>query len=273
MSNFQQRLALSTVFFFILAFAIYFSVFPLFQPIFTLLVFIVIGSALWEFYQISKKKGFEPLIGLGLMGSACYIYALFLATQYDHFQFFPNIVLLGTLFFAFIAFLTSCSQPLFNLAITLTGICYLTLPLSSLVTINFIYGRFWLVFLLVVTKMTDVGGYFVGKSLGRHRLAPLISPKKTWEGSLGGLLGSVIASSLLISFFTSYQLFYGIFLGAILSGLAQFGDLAESLLKRDVGVKDSSHLPGLGGMLDIVDSLVFTAPTLYFLLQWKETLL
>ncbi|MGK5594757.1 MAG: phosphatidate cytidylyltransferase [Parachlamydiaceae bacterium] len=273
MSNFQQRLTLSAVFFFILAFAIYFSVFPLFRPVFTLLVMVVIGSALWEFYQISKKKGFEPLVKVGFIGSGCYIYSLFLATQYDHLFFLPNVILLGTLFFSFLAFLLSCAQPLFNLAITLAGICYLTLPLGSLIAINFTFGRFWLVYLLVVTKMTDMGGYFIGKSLGHHKLAPFISPKKTWEGSFGGLIGSMIASSLLMSFFTNHSLIYGVFLGAVISGLAQFGDLAESLLKRDVGVKDSSHLPGLGGMLDIVDSLIFTAPTLYFFLQWRATLL
>ncbi|KAF3363279.1 Phosphatidate cytidylyltransferase [Chlamydiales bacterium STE3] len=267
MSNFQQRLILSSAFFCVLAFAIYLSVFPVFRPIFTLLVLVVIGSALWEFYQISKKKGFEPLTGISLIGSACYLYAIFLSTQYAVFAFLPQGVLLVTLFSLFLTLLIYPKSPFINLSLSLSGICYLTLPLATLIPINFVFGRFWLVYLLVGTKMTDIGGYFSGKLLGKHKLAPSISPKKTWEGSIGGFSCSLIASVLLCWFFTDIPLMYAIFLGSLLSALAQFGDLAESLLKRDGGVKDSSHLPGLGGMLDIVDSLVFTAPTLYFLLQ------
>lgn len=209
-------------------------------------------------------------MGVGLAGSALYLYTLFLSTQYAAFAILPQIVLFLLLFASFAVALINAKSPLGNLAVTLFGICYLILPLSTLIPINFTFGRFWLVFLLVVTKMTDMGGYFVGKLFGKHKFVPYISPKKTWEGAVGGFLSSITASVLLFWFFTDYPVYYGIVLGAILSCLAQFGDLAESLLKRDCGVKDSSHLPGLGGMLDIVDSLVFTAPAIYFLLLLKN---
>jgi phosphatidate cytidylyltransferase len=126
-----------------------------------------------------------------------------------------------------------------------------------------------------MTFITNASAYFFGKSLGKNKLAPYISPKKTWEGAIGGFCIALIASMgfhvlanlpnnpipISLSFWES------IFLGGILSFLAQLGDLAESLLKRDVGVKDSSHIPGVGGILDIVDSLVFTSPALYLYLK------
>lgn len=270
MSNFQQRLVLSTAFFLVLAFAITFSTSPLFRPIFTLLVLAVVGSALWEYYRISREKNIEPLVGVGIVGSSLYLYTLFLSTQYAAFANLPQMVLLLTLFAAFLTALINRKNPLVTLSTTLFGLCYLTLPLATLIPINFVFGRFWLVYLLVVTKMTDMGGYFAGKILGKNKFVPSISPKKTWEGAVGGFLSSIIASVMLFWGFTDFPIIYGVALGALLSILAQFGDLAESLLKRDCGVKDSSHLPGLGGMLDIVDSLVFTAPTLYFLLQMKN---
>ena len=106
-------------------------------------------------------------------------------------------------------------------------------------------------------------------------MAPYISPKKTWEGAIGGFFASLI-TSLFIYFLVNYlyevppinlSLFHSIWLAGVLSVIAQFGDLSESLLKRDVGVKDSNSIPGLGGMLDVVDSLVFTAPLMYIYLK------
>jgi len=273
-NNFKQRLFFSAIFLFILTAVIYLSSNPLFQPFFTLLLAVVIGSALWEFYQISRAKGLEPLSAIGIIGSAFYLYTLFLNTQTHPFMGLP-FLFVGIIFFAtFLPFFFSGKNPLLNISVTLFGVIYLTLPLSAIIPINFEYGRFWLMYLIVVTKMTDMGGYLCGKQWGSTRLAPLISPKKTWAGAIGGFCASIIASIGLYllaryAFAPPYffTLFQSIWLGAILSLLAQIGDLCESLLKRDCGVKDSSHLPGLGGMLDIVDSLIFTAPMLYLFLS------
>ena len=168
-----------------------------------------------------------------------------------------------------------------NLAITLFGIIYLTLPISCALRINYFFpeqaaqdGRLWLAYVLLVTKMTDIGAYFCGKTLGKNKLAPSISPKKTIEGALGGLGAALITSlifTLLASTLTIFPMSFlqSIWIGIAMSVLAQLGDLSESLLKRDAGVKDSSHLPGLGGMLDIVDSLIFTLPLMYLLLKME----
>jgi phosphatidate cytidylyltransferase len=135
-------------------------------------------------------------------------------------------------------------------------------------------GRWWLLYLLVVTKMTDTGGFFVGKKFGKEKLAPYISPKKTIEGALGGFLAGIL-SSVAIMFLASifdpgaFGLTFAqsIWLGAGISLCAQIGDLSESLLKRDGGIKDSNQMPGLGGMLDIMDSLVFSTPLVYIFLK------
>ena len=122
-----------------------------------------------------------------------------------------------------------------------------------------------LAYLILVTKSGDIGTYFIGKRLGKHSLIPRISPKKTVEGALGGLLFSVVVSLASIGFLPVFSLLHLFVMGLILGVLAQIGDLSESLIKRDCGAKDSGRtLPGLGGVLDITDSILFTAPIFYF---------
>lgn len=273
MSNFQQRLILSALLVLILSASIYFSFYPIFHPIFTFLVIGVVSTALWEFYHITEKKGTTPLSVLGVIGSGIYIYTLYLATKFPEYALWPVVVVSVTFFAAFL-FHFRKKNPINNLAATFFGFVYVTLPLATVIPINFSFGRFWLVYLLLVTKMTDTVAYFCGKWWGKHKLAPMVSPQKTWEGALGGSIASVVTSILLyligqhlFHLQLPFTLFQSLWLGILLSILAQLGDLAESLIKRDAGVKDSSHLPGLGGMLDIVDALIFTAPALYLFLK------
>ena len=130
-------------------------------------------------------------------------------------------------------------------------------------------GAKWLLFLTTITAASDTGAYFTGKSFGRHKLCPTISPKKTVEGFIGGmicgttgavLVGVYLLDSINIYLFAAAALF--------LAALGVVGDLVESLLKRSTGVKDSGHiLPGHGGILDRVDSLLLTAPALYYLVS------
>lgn len=281
LSNFYQRLIVSSLGTLILFIAIFFSYEPSFRPIFTLLTAAVIATALFEYYRIAETKGCQPLIKIGLISAVAFVFAVFFSTQYPGALMLPAIVLGLTLISAFVYYFIKGSDPFINLAITLFGILYLVIPLSCWLVINYMHaeplvrdGRWCLVYLLLVTKMTDTGAYFIGKKFGRIKLSP-ISPKKTWEGSLGGLACAVATSFFL---YVCFNLFFeqppfditflqSLWLGALLSITAQFGDLAESLLKRDVGVQDSSHLPGLGGVLDVVDSLVFNSPILYIFIR------
>ncbi len=149
----------------------------------------------------------------------------------------------------------------------MTGFLYVGWMLSFLVDLRLEAGRNWVFFALFTTFASDTAAYFVGGALGRHRLAPRISPHKTWEGTIGGLLGAA-AVSLLFTLSTPLQITLsigqGIVLALLTSIFGQIGDLAESLLKRNTGVKESGNaIPGHGGFLDRMDSVIFAGVTVY----------
>ncbi|MCB1113813.1 MAG: phosphatidate cytidylyltransferase [Chlamydiia bacterium] len=242
------------------------------RPIFTLVTAIIIGVALWEFYNIAKKKGGDPLSGLGIVGSIAYLYTVQLATEIASLKLLPILVLFLVMILGFLVFIFRGEKPLSNLGTTFFGLIYLTIPLGLLIPINFNYGRSYLVYLLVITKLTDMGAYFVGKKFGSTKLAPYISPNKSWEGLLGGaVLG--LGASFLMKDFIGLSPLASVLLGLLIASASIFGDLTESLLKRDLGVKDSSQLPGLGGFFDLVDSLIFATPLFYFYLKLSEAAL
>jgi len=191
MSNFVQRLLMSTLMGVLFCTVIYLSHEPLFQPLFVLVLAAVIAAALWEYYKIAKARGHEPVETIGIFGSIVYLYALYLTMGQATLVEWPMIVIGLTLFSAFVFYFFSGISPLVNLAVTVFGIIYLTIPLSSMLLINIDYGRYWMLYLILVTKATDIGAYFAGKQLGRHKLAPVISPKKTWEGAVASLISSV----------------------------------------------------------------------------------
>ncbi len=170
---------------------------------------------------------------------------------------------------------------------------YIALPMAMLVQLRQQWaGAFWLLYLLLVVWAGDIFAYFVGRSVGRHLMAPRISPKKTWEGAAASLAASLVVGTLLFtyalqisSFLLSVALIQrrdGLFglekpelwpiilLTVVLNVAAQLGDLVESLIKRGAGAKDSGNiLPGHGGMLDRIDALLFAAPVLWFYAAWR----
>jgi phosphatidate cytidylyltransferase len=127
-----------------------------------------------------------------------------------------------------------------------------------------------LLFLLLCVWVCDSAAYYVGSTMGKRKLAPGISPNKTVEGSVAGILGSMVAALLLNAFsLVSWPIWFAFLAGALIAVFAQLGDLAESMIKRDAGVKDSGNLiPGHGGVLDRVDALLFTVPIFYYALVW-----
>ena len=126
-------------------------------------------------------------------------------------------------------------------------------------------GTRWLVVVFLVTWINDSAAYFVGKAIGRHRCCPYLSPNKTWEGTIGGWIGGVAATVLLGLWLVDLPWLHGLALGVLVATVAPFGDLAKSMIKRQMGVKDFAGLiPGHGGMFDRIDSLLFVAPTIYY---------
>jgi phosphatidate cytidylyltransferase len=133
-------------------------------------------------------------------------------------------------------------------------------------------GRFYTLYFILVTKFSDTGAYVVGSLIGRHKMIPRISPGKTWEGFVGAIALSTAASVAFVHFFgvkmAGMNLRHAVILGIILSITAVIGDLIESLFKREAGVKDSGKFfPGIGGILDLLDSLLFNAPIMYLYLR------
>ncbi|MEL7431717.1 MAG: CDP-archaeol synthase [Chlamydiota bacterium] len=153
---------------------------------------------------------------------------------------------------------------------------YIVFPISLvffLLYSPYFQGSWWFFYLVAVTKITDIAAYLAGRLFGRRPLCPKISPKKTYEGAVAGFLGALICS-LAFAYFTdrfpvegfvlSYQ--KALILGIVLAVLSQLGDLFESFLKRDANMKDSNKIPGVGGALDLLDSLLFTTPVLFSIL-------
>ena len=177
------------------------------------------------------------------------------------------------------------NEPLVAVALTTLGFVYGCLMFHFVSRIIFLdaegggqrvseQGAYLLLWLLAVTKFTDMGAYITGSLLGKHKMIPNVSPGKTWEGFVGALFFSQLAGCGLLALFpealavlSSYG--HVVILGILLALLAVVGDLAESVVKRSLGAKDSGgFLPGIGGSLDLIDSVCFTAPALYLYLQW-----
>ena len=231
---------------------------------FSSIVVLAGGLALFEFYRMCfGDRSHSLLIGIGLTGFA----ALILGTHR------PDIVvpaLLATLIGIISVPLfsrTPLEQSLKNVALTVFGVLYLGLTLSTLSMTRLLPQGQWLIFfLLLVTWASDTGAYYIGTLYGRHPLAPRISPKKTVEGLVGGFFGAIIiAYSARWWFLPELSSLDCLILATLLTITGLWGDLTESAMKRSVGMKDSGGiLPGHGGMLDRLDSLLFTAPVFYY---------
>jgi phosphatidate cytidylyltransferase len=240
-----------------------------------------------EYFRMLRAAGVFCFPRLGLIVSTVYCAAFFYFFQHGGTDFPPDFDLLAIAIAATAAFTLQLRFPihgtssLMSVAANLLGFVYIAFLFSFAARITFIVpgtsevpGAFLLLWLLAVTKFTDMGAYIVGSAIGRHKMIPHISPGKTWEGFGGALLFSQVAACGLFALFPQQLAVLGhwghvVFLGVLIAVLAVIGDLAESIVKRALGAKDSGKmLPGIGGALDLIDSICFTAPALYFYLKW-----
>jgi phosphatidate cytidylyltransferase len=244
--------------------AVYFNK-PL--PWFTLLVAILGLLAVLEFYNlvaVSKR----PLTYLGLIWTL-----LFILSPHFKYEFLTPLLLSSAVILSLICllFLPQKEGAFTSWAWTMAGILYVGWLLSYFVALRALdAGRDWVFLALFTTFGSDTAAFFYGRALGRHRLAPYISPHKTWEGAIAGGFGAIIVSLVLV-ILLGLPLSYGqaVLLGLLVSVFGQCGDLVESLLKRNMGVKDSGKLmPGHGGILDRLDSVVFAGLVVYYYVIW-----
>ena len=246
----------------------------LWGPVYLLVaVQLVIALAgLWEFFRLAEAAGFRVSRIPG------YLFAiplsLFSFSPYSEF-FGPGIplavLLLGVLMVAGMRPQRDLSAYIGSVAVSFLGPIYVVVPLSLLVPVWLAYdGPYHLLFALAVIWASDTAAYFIGKNLGKHKSSPRISPNKTWEGTIASFLAALLVGLITARYFWGGDGYAEpIILGAALNVAGQFGDLAESALKRSAGVKDSSNLiPGHGGVLDRIDALLFAAPVLWYYWFW-----
>lgn len=236
--------------------------------VFALLASGFIGLGLYEYFNIVQKKGIfvYKYFGITIGMLVPVIVYLQMGTE-GYFTLEPFLIIIACLFIFVLQFTRrDISEALSSISVTMFGLLYIAWLFSFFVKLKFLTdGALLVSFLIVVTKMGDIGAYFAGNLFGVHSLIARISPNKTIEGTMGGLTFSIASAMLSKAYLPKFTYGHLFALGLLLGILAQVGDLAESLLKRDCGVKDSaSSFSGFGGVLDILDSLIFTAPIFYF---------
>lgn len=231
--------------------------------------------ALSEFYGLVVKFGCKPQVVAGYT-AALVVLASFLFDK-------PSLAVAAVIALSIASLAAALGtsnevkDSLMSVSSTMFGVVYVALLPGCLIGVRMLPDAITrltaphlasklLTMFFALVMMTDTGAYYVGRTLGRHKLAPRISPGKTIEGAIGGFVMAVVTGVLCkVIFFHEIPITHAIALGAAIGLVGQIGDLAESMLKRGAGVKDSGNLlPGHGGMLDRIDSILFCAPLLYY---------
>jgi phosphatidate cytidylyltransferase len=247
---------------------------------YTLTIGLLTVLAILEYVELMKKQNFRPQTEIIIVSSLLLLF--FIYCKCFPIPGFPLLDQLSTeglfalmLIIVFFTTLTlevmrgNPDQGLVNAAVNLFGTVYIGFMFAYILLLRFIPdGFFYLLFTVGVTWLNDSVAYFVGVNFGKHKLAPQISPRKSIEGSIGGIAGGLLAAVILGIYFQKPvpPLLVVAFL-VVIAG--QFGDLVESIIKRNAGVKDSgTFLPGHGGILDRLDSMLFTGPVVYYLASY-----
>lgn len=243
--------------------------------------------ALWEYYSMLEHDGIRVFTLTGLICAAVLLCGGFLITRASgaensrDFELLVLVLFLVTIF-ARQMFRGAENDPLRGMSYTIFGLFYIPWLFSFITKIIYLTprlengmttGQWYVLYLVAVTKFSDMGAYVFGSLFGKHPFAPHISPKKTWEGFFGALFSSLLCSfwmyALMPEKLSAFRFDDIVFLGLLLGFAAVVGDLAESIVKRGAHTKDSSAmLPGIGGTLDLIDSILFTAPILFFYMRF-----
>jgi len=234
------------------------------EPWFTILIAVCGLLAVFEFYRMAATSKAPPLIYFGLIWTLLFI----LRPHFDYDFLLPLLLTSAVVLSLIWLLLRPQKEGAFvGWTWTIAGIIYIGWLLSYFVALRGLDGGRDLVFFaLFATFGSDTAAFLVGRRLGRHQLAPAISPGKTTEGAIAGVFGAIVVGVILVTIL-NMPIGYGqaILLGFLVSVFGQLGDLVESLLKRNMGVKDSGKLlPGHGGLLDRMDSVVFTGIVVYY---------
>lgn len=228
---------------------------------------------MWEFFTALKTSEFKPQKYTGIftgivLFTSCFLFASKLADS----RILLTVIILFVIIFINELYLKS-TQPYISIAYTILCIIWIAAPVSLMnflvfPAINSSYNPFILLGFFILTWANDSFAYIFGVTLGRHRLFERISPKKSWEGSIGGMLMTLVTAFIISKFFTGLTIYNWLIIATIIVIAGTFGDLAESLFKRSINIKDSgSLLPGHGGILDRFDSAFLAIPCVFTYLQ------
>lgn len=261
-------------------------------PLFSLVIGLIVARGLWEFYALAASSGVEAYRRTGIVAGLLVVLVASIEVPLQVFvsenslselqiEAFGRLagmpLLLAILFGMGLTFVVAMRAPdlkgsLLRWSVTLGGVLYVALLASFFILLRGQEpdGWRWVFVVLAGTFATDTSAFAVGSLIGRHRMAPRISPGKTWEGFAGGIVGGVLGfwlASMLLGL--PYSGLFAVLLGVPVAILAQAGDLSESLLKRGAGAKDAgTFFPGHGGILDRLDSLGFVVPLIYLVSIW-----
>jgi len=237
--------------------------------VFALIVTLFIGVGQFEFFcMVENKKIFVYKYFGTIVGCLIpvVIYMGYWMPELKNLE--PIVIVVASLFALTLQFIRrdNAHDHLVSTALTLFALFYISWFFSFFIKLRFLEnGANLVAFVIIVTKSADMAAYLIGSRFGKTELIPRISPKKTKEGTLGGIFVSLIIALIAGRFLTGFSYLHLFVLGILLATLGQVGDLAESLIKRDCNVKDSgSCLSAIGGSLDLIDSLLFTGPIFYF---------
>ena len=266
MSNFWQRLITGIVFLVVLISGIVYS-----QWTFAALFAVIDVLALWEFYRIGRQGGYKPLAVYGMAaGLAAFVLSFLTSAGIVSGQLMLFMAILFTPVLIIVLF-GHYDNPITTIAYTFYGLVYIGLPFALISPIAFHSGAYQSIRVLgmgIIMWVNDTGAYCFGVTIGRHKMFERISPKKTWEGFIGGALAAVGASLLLARFFPVLTQQQWIVTALLTVVFGTLGDLTESQLKRTIGIKDSSNiLPGHGGILDRFDSIILAIPVIFAYLR------
>lgn len=237
--------------------------------LFCAVIALFVAAGQFEFFRLVEKKGIFVYKYFGTIAGALIPFIVFFGNTLPGLKdIAPIFIVVASLLVLTLQFTRrdNARDHLISTALTMFSLFYISWFFSFFIELKLMArGANLVAFLVLVTKSADVGAYIIGSRYGKSDLIPRISPKKTKEGTFGGILTSLAVALVFGRMLTGFSFLHLFILGIVLSTLGQIGDLAESLIKRDCSAKDSGHqLPEIGGMLDLIDSLLFTAPVFYF---------
>jgi phosphatidate cytidylyltransferase len=243
---------------------------------YALLIALVLALAAWEYSRLFHQGSLQPATFL-VIGGAILLVAGRAWNGFESSPWIISLLVLVSMTYHLVAYERGRDQSATDMGVTLAGILYLGWIGAYLISLRALPdGMWWVLLALPAVWFADSGAYFIGSRFGRHKMSPRLSPKKSWEGYFGGILFGVLGGALLGFIYstwlgagTAITPLRGLVLGLVMSIFPTLGDLGESMIKRQVGVKDSGNLlPGHGGAFDRIDSWLWAGVIGYYIIIW-----